>query len=66
MKVGLAVVVQRMVNSLKSGIAFSIDPVTNDKNKIVIEAIFGLGEYIVQGKVTPDHYEVDKHSLGNN
>ena len=47
----------------KSGIAFSIDPVTNDKTKIVIEAIFGLGEYIVQGKVTPDHYEVDKRSF---
>lgn len=61
-KVGLAAVVQRMVQSDKSGIAFSIDPVTNDKSKIVIEAIYGLGEYIVQGKVTPDHYEVDKHS----
>ncbi len=62
-KVGLAAVVQRMVQSEKSGIAFSIDPVTNDKTKIVIEAIFGLGEYIVQGKVTPDHYEVDKRSF---
>lgn len=62
-KVGLAVVVQRMIESEKSGIAFSIDPITNDKNKIVIEAIFGLGEYIVQGKVTPDHYEVDKKSF---
>lgn len=62
-KVGLAAVVQRMVQSDKSGIAFSIDPVTNDKNKIVIEAIVGLGEYIVQGKVTPDHYEIDKRSL---
>lgn len=62
-KVGLAVVVQRMIESEKSGIAFSIDPVTNNKNKIVIEAIFGLGEYIVQGRVTPDHYEVDKKSL---
>lgn len=62
-KVGLAAVVQRMVESEKSGIAFSIDPVTNDKSKIVIEAIFGLGEYIVQGKVTPDHYEVDKRSF---
>lgn len=61
-KVGLATVVQRMVQSDKSGIAFSIDPVTNDKTKMVIEAIFGLGEYIVQGKVTPDHYEVDKRS----
>ncbi len=62
-KVGLAAVVQRMVQSEKSGIAFSIDPVTNDKTKIVIEAIFGLGEYIVQGKVTPDHYELDKRSF---
>lgn len=62
-KVGLAAVVQRMVQSEKSGVAFSIDPITNDKEKIVIEAIFGLGEYIVQGKVTPDHYEVDKGSF---
>ena len=62
-KVGLAVVVQRMAQSDKSGIAFSIDPLTNDKGKIVIEAIFGLGEYIVGGKVTPDHYEVDKRSF---
>ncbi len=62
-KVGLAAVVQRMVQSDKSGIAFSIDPVTNDKNKVVIEAVFGLGEYIVQGTVTPDHYEVDKNSV---
>lgn len=62
-KVGLAAVVQKMVQSEKSGVAFSIDPVTNDKTKIVIEAIHGLGEYIVQGKVTPDHYEVDKRSL---
>jgi len=59
-KVGLASVVQRMVQSDRSGIAFSLDPVTNDKTKVVIEAIFGLGEYIVQGKVTPDHYEVNK------
>lgn len=62
-KVGLAAVVQRMVNSQKSGIAFSIDPIKNDKNKIIIEAIFGLGEYIVSGKITPDHYEVDKKSF---
>jgi len=62
-KVGLAAVIQRMVQSDKSGIAFSIDPVNNDKTKITIEAIFGLGEYIVQGKVTPDHYEIDKRSL---
>lgn len=59
-KVGIAVPVQRMVESDKSGIMFSINPVTNDKNRVTIEAIFGLGEMIVQGAVTPDHYEVDK------
>lgn len=62
-KVGLAAVVQKMVASETSGIAFSIDPLTNDRKKIVIEAIFGLGEYIVGGKVTPDHYEVDKKTM---
>lgn len=61
-KVGIAIPVQKMVESEESGIMFTIDPVTNDKSKIVIEAIFGLGEMIVQGAVTPDHYEIDKKS----
>lgn len=63
LKVGLAAVVQKMVQSEKSGIAFSIDPITNNKKMITIEAVYGLGEYIVQGKVTPDHYEVEKDTL---
>lgn len=62
-KVALAVPVQRMVQSDISGIMFSINPVTNDKSRIVVEAIWGLGENIVQGAVTPDHYEIDKVSL---
>lgn len=62
-KVGIAIPVQKMVSSEKSGIMFTIDPVTNDKKKVVIEAIFGLGEMIVQGQVTPDHYEVEKESM---
>jgi pyruvate,water dikinase len=62
-RVGIAIVVQEMVASEKSGIMFTIDPVTNDKTKIVIEAIYGLGEMIVQGQVTPDHYEVNKDEL---
>lgn len=62
-KVGIAIPVQKMVESETSGIMFTIDPVTNDKSKIVIEAVFGLGEMIVQGAVTPDHYEVNKQSL---
>lgn len=59
-KVGIAIPVQIMVQSETSGVMFTIDPITNDKNTIVIEAVFGLGEMIVSGQVTPDHYEVDK------
>ncbi len=62
-KVGIAVPVQKMVQSDVSGIMFSINPVTNDKDTIIIEAIYGLGEYIVGGNVNPDHYEVDKNTL---
>ncbi|MDP3998859.1 MAG: phosphoenolpyruvate synthase [bacterium] len=62
-KVGIAVPVQRMVESEVSGVMFTIDPVTHDKEKIVIEAIYGLGEMIVQGEVTPDHYVLNKESL---
>lgn len=62
-RVGIALVVQKMVASDKSGVMFTIDPVTNDTSKVVIEAIDGLGEMIVQGLVTPDHYEVEKKSL---
>lgn len=62
-RVGIAVPVQKMVESETSGVMFTIDPVNNDKSRIIIEAIYGLGEYIVQGKVTPDHYEVDKETL---
>ncbi|HLD24660.1 MAG TPA: phosphoenolpyruvate synthase, partial [Patescibacteria group bacterium] len=59
-KVGIAVPVQKMVQSDRSGIMFTIDPVTNDKTKVVVDAIYGLGEMIVQGAVTPDHYVVNK------
>ena len=62
-KVLIAVVVQRMVQSDKSGVAFSINPATNNPNEIVIEAAFGLGEAVVSGRVTPDLYIVDKQTL---
>lgn len=62
-KIGIALVVQKMVNSDASGVMFTIDPVTNDKSKIIIEAIYGLGELIVQGEVNPDHYEVKKEDF---
>lgn len=59
-KISVAVVVQKMVNSEKSGIAFSVHPVTEDRNQIIIEAGFGLGEAIVSGSVTPDSYVISK------
>lgn len=53
----LAVVVQKMVNSDKSGVMFSHSPVS-DKDEIMIEAVFGLGEGIVSGMINPDNYIV--------
>jgi pyruvate,water dikinase len=59
-KISVAVVVQKMVESEVSGIAFSVHPVTEDYNQIIIEAGFGLGEAIVSGQITPDSYVVEK------
>lgn len=59
-KIGVAVPVQKMVQSEISGIAFTLNPVSNNKNEIVVETIWGLGEYIVQGIVTPDQHLIDK------
>ncbi len=63
MKVGIAVPIQKMVQSDKSGVMFTIDPVTSNKEKLVIEAGWGLGEAIVSGSVTPDRYIVLKKDL---
>ena len=62
-KVGIAVPVQRMVQSEASGVMFTVEPVTSVTNEIVIEAIYGLGEAIVSGEENPDLYIVDKESL---
>jgi len=61
-KVFIAVVVQKMVNSDKAGIMFSINPATN-KDEIIIEASYGFGDAVVSGSVTPDRYVVDKSSM---
>ena len=63
LKVGIAVPVQKMVQSEISGVMFTIDPVAYEKNRILIEAVYGLGEFIVQGTVTPDRYLVNKNTL---
>ncbi len=56
--VGIAAVVQRMINSEKSGVMFSVDPVKTDH--ILVDAVFGQGEGIVSGRIKPDSYVVSK------
>jgi pyruvate,water dikinase len=62
-KVGLAIPVQKMVQSVASGVMFTVDPVTGDKSKIIVDAVYGLGEMIVQGAVTPDHFLIDRDNF---
>ena len=59
----VAVVIQKMIDSKISGVMFSANPVTSDKNQIMIEACFGLGEFLVQGLVTPDNFLVCKKNF---
>lgn len=61
--VGVAVVVQKMIQSEISGIAFTVHPVTEDYDQMIIEAGYGLGEAIVSGSVTPDSYVVSKSEM---
>lgn len=62
-KVALSATVQMMVFSKASGIMFSVNVGTGDDTKVIIDSIWGLGEYIVQGTVTPDDFVVDKASM---
>lgn len=62
-EISVAVVVQKMVESDVSGVAFSVHPVTEDPDQLIIEAAYGLGEAIVSGQVTPDSYVVSKSDL---
>lgn len=59
-KISVAVVVQKMIDSEVSGIVFTVHPVTTDKNQMIIEAGYGLGEAIVGGLITPDSYVIHK------
>jgi pyruvate,water dikinase len=56
----MAVVVQQMVEPRKSGVLFTVDPVQRRRDRMVVEAIFGLGEQVVSGHETPDHYVIDR------
>lgn len=61
----VAVVVQAMVASDKSGVMFTADPATRDTSRIVIEAAWGLGEVVVLGQVRPDRHVLDKASFAS-
>jgi pyruvate,water dikinase len=57
--VQIAVVVQRMINAEVAGVMFTADPISGDRETIMIDASTGLGEAVVSGLVTPDHYVLD-------
>ncbi len=59
----MAVVVQEMVDSELSGICFTVNPVTGNDKRMLIEVIEGLGESIVGGKVNPEQYEYDRYEM---
>ena len=61
--VSVAVAVQKMIQSEVAGICFTVHPITKDKNQMIIEAGYGLGEAIVGGMITPDAYVIEKDSL---
>ena len=58
----IAVVVQQQIDSEVSGVGFSLNPLTNDYDEAVIDANWGLGESVVAGLASPDHFVVDKVS----
>jgi pyruvate,water dikinase len=56
----LAVGVLELVDARSAGVAFTLDPVTGDRSTVVVEGNWGLGESVVSGHVTPDHWTVDR------
>jgi len=58
----LSAVIQQMVSTAKSGVAFTVNPVNENRSEILINASWGLGEAVVSGTVTPDEYIVEKGS----
>jgi pyruvate,water dikinase len=58
--IGMAVIVQQMVCAEASGVMFTADPVTQNRNRLVIEACYGAGDALVAGRVAPDRFVIDK------
>jgi pyruvate,water dikinase len=62
-RIAIAVIVQQMVDAEAAGVMFTVNPANNDRRTVVIEGAFGLGDTVVSGKVSPDHWEVNKDTL---
>jgi pyruvate,water dikinase len=62
-KMAIAVVVQAMIDSEAAGVMFTVNPANGDRRVLVIEGAFGLGDTVVSGSVSPDHWEVSKDTL---
>lgn len=62
-KISMAVIVQTMVSAKAAGVLFTANPITGNRNEVIINANYGLGESVVSGLVTPDTYILDKRDL---
>ena len=58
--IAMSVGVQKMVDPISSGVAFTLNPTNGDRSQVAIDASWGLGEAVVSGEVTPDNFLVDK------
>lgn len=62
-KVALSAVIQKMVNSEKSGVVFTANPINNKRDEVMVNSSWGLGEAVVSGIVTPDEFVIDKNNF---
>jgi len=62
-KAAMAVVVQQLVTADAAGVVFTADPVSGNRDRLIVEACWGLGEALVSGKVTPDRFVLDRANL---
>jgi pyruvate,water dikinase len=62
--VGMAVVVQRMVDPAAAGVLFTANPITGTRTEMVVDAVAGLGDVVVEGSVAADHYVLGDRPAG--
>ena len=58
--IGMSVGIQKMVDPVASGVAFTLNPSNGDRSQVAVDASWGLGEAVVSGEVTPDNFLIDK------